>query len=75
MGGGIELLETALRVPPWEPLYVLGADEIQRLHLTTLDRLSDADIRPVAAQPARQAPALANANALTTVAVTQGGND
>ncbi|HEX4554662.1 MAG TPA: hypothetical protein VH249_11790 [Xanthobacteraceae bacterium] len=72
MGGGIELLETALRVPPWEPLYVLGADEIQRLHLTTLDRLSDEDIRPVAAQPA---PALASSNALATVAATQGGND
>jgi hypothetical protein len=76
MGGGIELLETALRVPPWEPLYALGADEIHRLHLATLDRLPDEDIRPVAARSARQAtPALANSNALATVAATQGGND
>jgi hypothetical protein len=76
MGGGIELLETALRVPPWEPLYALGADEIQRLNVTTLDRLPDEDIRPVAAQPARQAtPTLANSNALATVAATQGGHD
>jgi hypothetical protein len=76
MGGGIELLETALRVPPWEPLYALAADEIHRLRLTTLDRLSDDDIRPVAAQPPRQAtPSFANTNSLATVAPTHGGND
>ncbi len=27
MGGGIDLLETALRVPPWEPLYALSTEE------------------------------------------------
>jgi len=64
MGGGIELLETALRVPPWEPLYALGADEIHRLRLTTLDRLFDEDIGPVA-----------KSNALATVAPIHGGND
>ena len=31
MGGGVELLETALRIPPWEPLYRLSADELQRM--------------------------------------------
>jgi len=76
MGGGIELLETALRVPPWEPLYALGADEIHRLRLTTLDRLFDQDIGPVAAQPApRATPAFAPSDALATVAATRGGND
>ena len=30
MGGSGELLETALRVPPWEPLYRLSADELRR---------------------------------------------
>ncbi|HEY6256597.1 MAG TPA: hypothetical protein VIY51_12465 [Xanthobacteraceae bacterium] len=36
MGGSIELLETALRVPPWEPLYRLSSDEIQRMGLNTV---------------------------------------
>jgi hypothetical protein len=76
MGGGIELLETALRVPPWEPLYALAPDEIHRLRLTTLVRLSDQDIGPVAARPApRATPAFAPSDALATVAATRGGND
>jgi hypothetical protein len=44
MGGGVELLETALRVPPWEPLYRLSADELQRMKLSTIDALDKADI-------------------------------
>jgi hypothetical protein len=44
MGGGVELLETALRVPPWEPLYRLSADELQRMKLSTIDTLDKADI-------------------------------
>ena len=39
MGGSIELLETALKVPPWEPLYRLSADEVQRMGLSTIDHL------------------------------------
>lgn len=39
MGGGIDLLETALRVPPWEPLHLLSAEELQRMRLTTVDAL------------------------------------
>jgi len=37
MGGGGELLETALRIPPWEPLYRLSSDELQRMRLSTAD--------------------------------------
>ena len=37
MGGAGELLETALRIPPWEPLYRLSADELQRMRLSTID--------------------------------------
>ena len=50
MGGALELLETALRIPPWEPLYALAADEVLRMRLTTLDHLSDEDIAPIAAR-------------------------
>jgi hypothetical protein len=39
MGGDIELLERALRVPPWEPLYVLSAGEIDRMRLSTVQGL------------------------------------
>jgi hypothetical protein len=49
MGGDIELLETALRVPPWEPLYRLSRDEIQRMRLSNIERLFDDDSRSVAA--------------------------
>jgi hypothetical protein len=31
MGGAGELLETALRIPPWAPLHRLSADELQRM--------------------------------------------
>lgn len=37
MGGGIELIETAARVPPWEPLYALSRDELRRMRITTVD--------------------------------------
>jgi hypothetical protein len=34
MGGSGELLETALRIPPWEPLYRLSSDELRRKQIT-----------------------------------------
>src|SRR5882757_11227440 len=44
MGGSGELLETALRVPPWEPLYRLCADELRRMKLTTAEALFEPDV-------------------------------
>ena len=44
MGGGGDLLETALRIPPWEPLYRLSPDELQRMQLNTVDALFDRDL-------------------------------
>jgi hypothetical protein len=38
MGGSGDLLETALRIPPWEPLYRLSREELQRMRLNTLDQ-------------------------------------
>ena len=29
MGGGIDLLETALKIPPWEPMRQLSRDELR----------------------------------------------
>jgi hypothetical protein len=41
MGGNIELLEAALRVPPWKPMYALVPEELRRMRLTTLDSEED----------------------------------
>jgi hypothetical protein len=50
MGGGAELIETALRVPPWEPMYALSREELRRMRVTTVDTLFEADI-PTASIP------------------------
>jgi len=42
MGGSIELLAIAARVPPWEPLRLLLPDELRRMGLTNSDHLFDA---------------------------------
>jgi hypothetical protein len=39
MGGGIDLLETALRIPPWEPLHRLSREELERMRLNTVEGL------------------------------------
>jgi hypothetical protein len=43
MGGSMELIETALRVPPWEPMHRLDADELRRMQITTVDHLFEQD--------------------------------
>lgn len=39
MGGAPELVETALRIPPWERMRALSADELRRTRLQTVDQL------------------------------------
>jgi hypothetical protein len=63
MGGSMELIETALRVPPWEPMHRLDAEELRRLHVTTVDTLFEQD----GPAPAAAATTASN-NALTTSA-------
>ncbi|MCC6889068.1 MAG: ATP-dependent Clp protease proteolytic subunit [Hyphomicrobiales bacterium] len=58
MGGSMELIETALRVPPWEPMHRLDADELRRMRITTVDRLFEPDETPVAATAAGTAEAI-----------------
>jgi hypothetical protein len=43
MGGSIELLDLALRIPPWEPMHALTAEEIR------LSRLATDELPPLAA--------------------------
>jgi hypothetical protein len=58
MGGGIELLEAALRIPPWQPLYQLSGDEIQKMRLNNIDHLFDARHDDLAATAALGATAV-----------------
>jgi hypothetical protein len=60
MGGGIELLETALRIPPWKPMHELTAAEIRRMKLITVDRLFEQDVPSTALpNPPQPVPAAA----------------
>jgi len=65
MGGDIELLETALRTPPWEPLHRLSADDVRRMRLSTVDHPFESD-DAIAGLPAAQPASLAtSAHAVT----------
>ena len=44
MGGGIDLLEAALRIPPWEPMRQLSRDELRGMNIVTAD---DMPVSPV----------------------------
>lgn len=51
MGGSIDLLETALRIPPWEPMRRLSANELRRLGLDSSSEGPDAGSQAAAITP------------------------
>jgi hypothetical protein len=51
MGASIDLLDLALRIPPWEPLHTMTRAEILRTKLTTNDVIAPPMPAPVAASP------------------------
>jgi hypothetical protein len=55
MGGGIDLLEVALKIPPWEPMRALSREELRAMKLVTAD-----DGPEVVAGPAKPVPTLAS---------------
>jgi hypothetical protein len=64
MGGPVDLLELALRIPPWEPMHSLTRDELQRMRLDTAEKVEPKPERAsVAAAPV----------AATPVAISRGG--
>ena len=63
MGGGAELLEVALRIPPWEPMRMLSRDELRRTRLDTGPDRIIGQAPVVAVTPAASAPASSGANA------------
>jgi hypothetical protein len=52
MGASADLLDLALRIPPWEPMHAMTRDELRRSHLTTEEN-NDA---PAAATVATSTP-------------------
>jgi hypothetical protein len=72
MGGGAELLDVALRVPPWEPMRLLSRDELRRTRLdTSQERISQPAPAPVSSGV--NAPAASGVNApVTPVALSDG---
>jgi hypothetical protein len=52
MGGSIDFLNLALRIPPWEPMHALTADETRRTRLATEQPAAPMAAATVAASPA-----------------------
>ncbi|MGH6682887.1 MAG: hypothetical protein ACRECA_02995 [Pseudolabrys sp.] len=52
MGGSIELLNLALRIPPWEPMHALTAEETRRTRLATEQLPASTAAATVASSPA-----------------------
>ena len=55
MGGGVDLLEIALKIPPWEPMRLLSRDELRTMKVTTAG-----DAPEVSSGAATNSAALAN---------------
>ena len=43
MGGGIDLLEIALKIPPWEPMRLLSRDELRDMKVVTADEATEVE--------------------------------
>jgi hypothetical protein len=60
MGGGADLIETALRIPPWERLRPLSSEELIRAKLQTTETLFEPALpEPAAASSASTSPTIA----------------
>jgi hypothetical protein len=46
MGGAIDLLEIALKIPPWEPMRLLSRDELRGMKVITADEATEASSSP-----------------------------
>jgi hypothetical protein len=57
MGATIDLLDLALRIPPWEPMHVMTRDELRRTQLATEETGAPAAATVAASPPAALQPA------------------
>jgi hypothetical protein len=77
MGASIDMLDLSLRIPPWEPMHTLSADEISRMKVATDIPAAPAPATVAAAQPAiapvaASAPLLAPlGNAVEVTAISE----
>ncbi len=72
MGGSIELLNLALRIPPWEPMHALTADETRRSRLVTDDLLPAAAETVAASPPAtKMTPKLPVSNVASATKISE----
>jgi hypothetical protein len=68
MGGGADLVETALRIPPWERLRPLSAEELIRAKLQT----GDSPFEPAPAEPVASSSA-STTSSMPVAAITDRG--
>ena len=73
MGATIDLLDLSLRIPPWEPMHLLTADEVRRMHVATDFSTVPAGATVAASPPAATAPPqlLPAANAARPTAISE----
>jgi len=56
MGASIEVLNLALRIPPWEPMYVMSAAEIRASRVATIENEKAGAATVASSPPAAQQP-------------------
>ncbi len=49
MGGAVDLLTVALRIPPWEPMRLLSREELRRMNLDTNETAEEPAVQPTMA--------------------------
>ena len=69
MGGSVDLLTVALRIPPWEPMRLLSRDELRRMNLDMAESTEEPRAQPAAVAVA--APAVTTGG--RTGGVPEGG--
>jgi hypothetical protein len=73
MGGDMELLETALQVPPWEPMHLMNTDELRRVKLTNTDQMFEPAV-PLTTSSIQPAASNIEPPPLTPVSHVQAGD-
>lgn len=73
MGATVDLLDLALRIPPWEPMHAMSREEMRRTGLATDDALAPPPAAAVAAKPPAPAvlPAPRMTNGLRASAISE----
>jgi len=72
MGGSIDMLDIALRIPPWEPMHNLTRQEIMSARVANIEAAKPAAAAAtVATSPPTAAPALPVADALRPTAISE----